>query len=220
MITVRGLSKSYRQPVLRDLSAEFPSNSISFVLGPNGSGKTTLMACLLGLLSYTGEVRFDGEPIEAVRHRIAPVFDDTPFYPHLTGRQNLRILGGVDTGAIDSGSSLSDDLLDTKVREYSHGQLRKLALLQARAAGADIVLLDEVSNGLDHESVIELRHALRDLAEEATILTTGHQFDFYEPIIDRLFLLVDGQLVDIGDFQANVLGLEELYEQHFLKSQR
>ena len=214
MITVEALSKSYRRPVLNNVNATFPSRSISFVLGPNGSGKSTLIACLLGLVPHQGTVRFDGEPLKAARHRIAPVFDDTPFYPHLSGRANLHLLGG----AADAGTSLPADVLDAPVRGYSQGQLKRLALMCARSEEADVILLDEVSSSLDHESVLELRGALQGLARQATIVTTGQQFAFYEPLIDRLFLLVDGQLIDKGDFRETSGNLEEIYEEHFLKS--
>lgn len=66
--------------------------------------------------------------------------------------------------------------------------------------------------------MLELRGALQGLARQATIVTTGHQFAFYEPLIDRLFLLVDGQLIDKGDFRETSGNLEEIYEEHFLKS--
>lgn len=218
MITVEALSKSYRRPVLENVNATFPSNAISFVLGPNGSGKSTLLACLLGLVRYTGTVRFDGEAIDAARHRIAPVFDDTPFYPHLTGRTNLELLGGtVDTSGTQ-GATLSEELLDSTVREYSQGQQKRLALMRAQSMGANVILLDEVSSSLDHESVLELRRSLRELAGSATVVTTGHQFAFYEPLIHRLFLLVDGQLIDKGNFPENPASLEEIYEEHFLQS--
>lgn len=215
MITTQGLSKAYRQPVLTDVTVEFPAGRISFVLGPNGSGKTTLLKCLLGLERFEGSVRFDGLTIDQVRHRVAAIFDDTPFYPHLSGRRNLQLLLGPHRRLPEDGL-VPADLLSRPVREYSHGQRKRLALMLVSASGADLLVLDEISTGLDHGSMLELRAVLSSLARRSTIVATGHQFDFYEPLIDRLFVLTEGHLLDLGDFQTLGRGLKEVYEEHFV----
>ncbi len=61
-------------------------------MGENGAGKTTLLKCLLKLEHFEGGILYDGEPLEAVRSKVHVIYDDSPFYDHLSGYQNIKLL--------------------------------------------------------------------------------------------------------------------------------
>lgn len=61
-------------------------------MGENGAGKTTLLKCLLKLEPFEGGILYDGEPLEAVRSKVHVIYDDSPFYDHLSGYQNIKLL--------------------------------------------------------------------------------------------------------------------------------
>jgi ABC-type sugar transport system ATPase subunit len=93
--------KKERVPVLKDLSAVFPTGKISLVLGPSGSGKTTLLKALAGLLPVEGQILFDGVDVSALptqERDLAYVAQDFWLYPRLTVFDNiaypLKIAGG------------------------------------------------------------------------------------------------------------------------------
>lgn len=215
MISVDGISKTYATSLLRDARYAFPSSSVTLLMGANGTGKTTLLKCILGLEDYRGTIEFDGQPLSAVRSQIIAVFDDTPFYTHLNGRRNLELLlergVGMDEAAAAFGGPRSVPLLRQRVATYSSGQRKRLGLAYARLARPRYLLLDEVANGLDFESMLEVAEVIRELAADTTVLLTGHQFDFYARVIDRVVVLRHGKLeaVELDEFCS--ASLESVY---------
>lgn len=210
MISIEAVSKSYRAPVLIEATHTFPSGSVSFVMGPNGAGKTTLFKCLLGLERYSGSILFDGRPSEAVRHDIIPVLDDAPFYPHLSGRRNLDLLLGrrVERREADHawglGGHVDARLLDRRVKGYSSGERKRLAVSLALVSRARYLLMDEIASGLDLFTMDAVVASIRQLSPEATVVVSGHQFDFYSRIVDHVVTLTDGKLrtVNVDDISA------------------
>lgn len=146
MISVRGLRKSFGSTVVfQDAHAVFPSGTITFLMGPNGSGKTTLLRCLLGLTCYSGEISVDGVSFDPSRQRTYPVFDDVPFYPSLSGAQNLRIL--FPEAHVAASPYLSEELLRRRVKRYSYGERKRLALAGSLSSPTTTLFLDEPTNG-------------------------------------------------------------------------
>jgi ABC-type multidrug transport system ATPase subunit len=198
MITIRGITKRYRRRLVLDgFDADIPDGGITFLMGPNGAGKTTLIKVLLELERYEGAVMYDGRRLAQVRDEIGIVHDDAPCYRHLTGLQNLRLLAndwnGEDDMSAEKEFALSPTELKRKVRSYSYGQRRKLAIMGAFAGQPRYLIMDEVSNGLDYEAMQELKRALIAAAATTTILLTGHQFDFYSDIVNQVLVLKDGR---------------------------
>ncbi len=191
MLVVDRLTKRFgATTVLEDVSVEFPARSVNFIIGPNGAGKTTLLRCLLGLYRHEGSVTWDGAPIDPSDRRVAAVFDDAPAYPSLTGAQNIAVLApGADRRPT---AYLTSEQLGRRVRGYSLGQRMRLALTMAFGCDAELVVLDEPAAGLDREALERLREDLVRMRADTTFLVTGHNLEFYEDVVDAIFVVADG----------------------------
>lgn len=231
MLELVSIRKSYgAETVLDGVDAVFPRGSVSLLMGPNGVGKTTLVRCVLGLEPHGGEVRWNGAPLDPEARLVYPVFDDTPFHPGLTGAQNLRVLA--EESVNGPLQYLEQRLLRRRVRHYSYGQRKRLALTAALNSSAELVLLDEPTNGLDVDAMQQLREDLDGLRERRTFLVTGHHLEFYEDLVDHVFVVDAGRLVEVtaelsraGQGPADHPttghgGLTDVYAAHYPRARR
>ena len=175
MIRVQNLTKAFGDIRAVDgISFTIEEGEIVGFLGPNGAGKTTTIRIVTGLIRATsGTVHLFGVerrgPALGAMARIGAMVEIPRFYPHLTGRGNLRVLGtlsGVeDGGAIDRALDTVrlTEAADEAVRTYSQGMRQRLGIAQALLADPDLVLLDEPTNGLDPSGVREIRRLIADL---------------------------------------------------------
>ncbi|MBE0476616.1 MAG: ABC transporter ATP-binding protein [Coriobacteriia bacterium] len=199
MLSVRNLTKRYGHSlVLDDISFDLPQTGITFLMGENGAGKTTLIKAMLGLERYQGEVLYDGRDLRQVSTDVAVVFDDAPSYRGLNGYRNLELLcpRKVPSQQLRDAAReyLGDDLLRKNVRRYSYGQRKKLSIACALLARPKYLIMDEVSNGLDYETMEHLKGEFRERARESAVFLTGHQFDFYTSIVSRVLVLKGGKI--------------------------
>lgn len=217
MIHVKGLTKTYRQQVVfEDLHIQLKHQKINFIMGKNGSGKTTFMKCLLQLEQYEGEILYNDQPIDQVRHEIQVMYDDTPLYMNLNGYQNIRLLLNVSTDQKKcetlARKYLPHEILKKKVKHYSYGQKKKLSFIFIALTKPTYLFLDEISNGLDYGTMMELKTMIKQWSEDMTIIATGHQFEFYSSIVDELFILKDKSMIQIHDFQEKGEDLGDIYQ--------
>ncbi len=208
-IRTDGLSKQYG-PVnaLRDLNLEVRAGEIVGYLGPNGAGKTTTLRLLLGLIRPTaGSAEIFGvdchrEPVEAHR-RLGYVAGEANLWPSLTGAETLHLLGRVH-GSVDA--DYRDELIDRfdldpsrKVRTYSKGNRQKLILIGALMCRPELLLLDEPTSGLDPLMEQVFRRCVHEGKErEQTILLSSHTLSEVEALCDRVAILREGRLVEVG----------------------
>ncbi|HYA68178.1 MAG TPA: ABC transporter ATP-binding protein [Acidimicrobiales bacterium] len=212
VIRTEGLSKRYDDVVaLADLDLEIHQGEVVGYLGPNGAGKTTTIRLLLGLVQPTaGRAEIFGldcqrQTVEAHR-RLAYVPGEANLWPSLTGADTLHLLGRVQ-GRVDT--AYRDTLierfdLDTtkKVRAYSKGNRQKILLIAALMTRPDLLVLDEPTIGLDplmeqafRQSVQEARHAGQ------TIFLSSHILSEVEALCDRVGILREGRLVEMGTLE-------------------
>lgn len=223
MVSVRELSKHYASNVvLNNINISLSDKSIHFLMGKNGSGKTTFIKCLLNLEEFSGSIMYDGKALNNIRSSVFAIFDDIPLYSNLTGFQNIRLMVDsdekFDITRITQYGLLSHKKLKERVKHYSLGEKKKLSLLAAMLINAQILVVDEISNGLDIESLETLKECLRELSKSSLILATGHHFEFYEQIIDDLLVLHNGTIIQITDFQKGGVTLHEVYKQYIANS--
>lgn len=219
MIKLRNFKKSYKNNIIfKDVNIEFASKKITFIMGPNGVGKTTLIKSIFGLEDYNGEVTFkENLHVDEIRKNCLVIWDDCPFYLNLSGIKNLLIYAERKISkqyANDMAIKyLDNDILKRKVKSYSYGQKKKLALVLIELLDPEIIIMDEISNGLDYEMMQYLKQHLLELSKHKTIILTGHQFDFYNDIIDNLVILKNYNLIELkGDFKNSGKRLEDIYE--------
>ena len=104
-------------------------------------------------------------------------------------------------------------MLRNKVKTYSYGQKKKLALALVEILQPKYLFMDEISNGLDFDMMKELKDDIKRWAETMTIFLTGHQFSFYNELVDSLFAFKDKQIVLLEEnFSSCGKTLEEIYD--------
>ncbi len=210
MIQTDGLTKRYKNVVaVDDLSMEILRGRVYGLLGPNGSGKTTTMGLLLGLLKPTsGTFSLFGSPDghEASLRRVGAIIESPAFYPYLSGFQNLKyyqiISGG---GSEEEIESLIDRVGlagrgNDRFRTYSLGMKQRLGIAYALLGDPDLVFLDEPTNGLDPEGMIEVRELIRSLGDgNRTVLLSSHLLHEVEQVCDSVTIISKGRLIAQGE---------------------
>ena len=204
-----GLSKRYGSvDALRDLDFELAEGEVVGYLGPNGAGKTTTIRLLLGLIRPTkGRAEIFGldcqrEAVEAHK-RLAYVAGEASLWPALTGGETLHLLGRVQ-GRVDP--AYRDELIERfdldpskRVRAYSKGNRQKLILIAALMTRPDLLLLDEPTNGLDPLMEQAFRRCIGEARERGqTVFLSSHILSEVEALCDRVGILRDGVLVEMG----------------------
>ena len=211
-VLTEGLTKRFGRVVALDsLDLEVRRGEVFGYLGPNGAGKTTTLRLLLGLIRPSeGRASLFGldardQAVEAHR-RLAYVPGETSLWPGLTGAETLEFLGRLH-GEVDR--AYRDELIgrfkldpDKKVRAYSKGNRQKLVLIAALMTRADLLLLDEPTSGLDPLMEAVFRSCVAEARERGqTILLSSHILSEVEALCDRVGILRDGQLVEVGTLE-------------------
>ncbi len=177
-------------------------------LGPNGAGKTTTIRLALGLARPTsGSVRIFGidawaDPSQA-RRRVAFVPGEFNAWPKLRGGEVLDLLGSIHGGY---DTALRDELIDRfefdptkKGREYSKGNRQKIALIAAFMVQPDLLVLDEPTSGLDPLMEREFRACVETARRRGqTLFLSSHILSEVEAVCDRVAILRNGKLVEVG----------------------
>ena len=214
MITLSNFRKAYGNRTILECDAlQFESDKISFLMAPNGAGKTTLIKCITALEEYDGEIYINNKKNSDMLGKCLAIWDDCPFYNSLSGLNNLIILseGKMNKAEIKEVALtyIDEELLKRRVSTYSYGQRKRLALILAKILSPEVLIMDEISNGLDYDTMLELKQRLKELAKDRTIILTGHQFAFYENLYDDLFLIKEGKLIKADSTDKK--SLEEVY---------
>lgn len=193
-----------------ELELSVPQGAIYGFLGPNGSGKTTTIRMILGLLRPdSGTVTVNGIDAQADRRsaaaQIGALLEAGSFYPNISGRQNLlltaRLLGHKDSEVTRVLRIVEmEEHAGRRVREYSLGMRQRLGIARALIGGPAMLVLDEPTNGLDPDGIIDMRRFLRRLPGEtgATIFLSSHLLAEVEQIATHLGILSGGHMVAQG----------------------
>ncbi len=209
-LRVRNVVKDYgRFRAVDSVSFDVRKGECFGLLGTNGAGKSTLINILAGLLSPTsGKVRMHGWDVEEdwreVKKRTGHCFGFSCYMGNLTGRQNLRVMGyahGMSdrevNERVDELAELVDleDKVDERTEKYSSGMVQKLSLMAALLHDPDVLLVDELTVGLDVEAAKRVRQVLSGLKGKKTIVLTTHYMAEADALCDRIGLMHKGKLV-------------------------
>jgi ABC-2 type transport system ATP-binding protein len=209
VLRTEGLTKRYRDvTALADLDlAVYPGEVLGY-LGPNGAGKTTTIRLLLGLIGATaGRAEIFGMDAAtdktAIHARTAYVPGESTLWPSLTGGETLHLLarmhGAADTGYRDRLVRRFEFDPRRKVRAYSKGNRQKINLIAAFASRAELLILDEPTNGLDPLMEAAFRECVLEAkANGQTVFLSSHILSEVEALCDRIAILRDGRLAEIG----------------------
>ncbi|GAA4015675.1 ABC transporter ATP-binding protein [Allokutzneria multivorans] len=208
MIELAGLGKSYGTVhAVRELDLSVRAGEVYGFLGRNGAGKTTTMRMLLGLIRpTTGTGTVFGKPLgdPSSVARIGSLVESPAFYPHLSGRDNLRLLArysGLDDSTVDSSLELSGlgERAGDRFTGYSLGMKQRLGVAAALLGKPELLILDEPTNGLDPAGMREMRELVRNFANNGgTVLLSSHLLGEVEQVADRIGIIHSGRLVAEG----------------------
>lgn len=210
--------------VVQDVNLVIPRASIYGFLGPNGAGKTTTLRLILGLLQkQQGKIYIKGMPLH--KHRtllmrsIGNLIESPSIYAHLSATENVRIqqiLFGTDKKRIQQVLQLVGlEKTGTKpAGKFSLGMKQRLGIAIALLHSPEILILDEPTNGLDPNGMIEIRELLLRLHKEngMTILVSSHLLAEIEKLATHVgvihtgILRFQGSTAELADLQRHQKG--------------
>ena len=218
-VETHGLSKRFGPTVaVDDVELLVPRGSAFGYLGPNGAGKTTLIRTLLGLTrANAGTMSLLGTPVPAERAtalaRVGAIVDEPRFHPHLTGRDNLRLLAAARGGDADQRIAPSlarvglADRAGDKVASYSMGMRQRLGVAACLLADPELLILDEPMNGLDPAGMHEMRAMIATLAGEGrTVVLSSHLLDEVQRTCDAVAIVDHGRVIRQGSIDELIRG--------------
>ena len=215
IVKTNGLTKRFGSPLkgilaIDNLNIEVRRGNIFGFLGPNASGKTTTIGMLLGLIRPTsGSIELFGQDtkqdLPSLLRRTSSVLENSPFYPYLSGRDNLevfaRTMDGIECGRIDEVLAIVGlkKRSRNKTKTYSLGMRQRLSIALALLSNPELIILDEPTNGLDPEGIIETRELIRSLRKEGkTIFLSSHLLHEVEQVCDHVAIINKGKVITQG----------------------
>ncbi|HEO70435.1 MAG TPA: ATP-binding cassette domain-containing protein [Candidatus Hydrogenedentes bacterium] len=216
MIKAKKLTMHYGPVVaLRDVSFEVKQGEIVGLLGPNGAGKSTAMKILTTYLcptSGTAEVGgFDvlEQPLK-VRRIIGYLPEILPLYMDMEVRTYLDFVArsrGLSGATLRQRMDLVLDECGLRpmyrrlIRELSKGYKQRTGIAQALIHDPDIIVMDEPTSGLDPHQIVEIRHLIRKLAKNKTVILSTHILQEVQATADRIVIISEGRIVGDGTLE-------------------
>ena len=209
IIETNDLCKQYGNALrVAHLDLDVPEGSVYGFLGPNGAGKSTTLKMILGLVRPTaGDIRVLGKKMDggnrlAVLRQVGSLIENTSYYGHLTGEENLRIvqtLRGVPEKNIREVLQIVrlDGQRGKKLAHYSLGMKQRLGLAAALLGYPKLLILDEPTNGLDPAGIQEMRELICSLPERfgMTVVVSSHLLSEIDQMADHVAIIREGELV-------------------------
>ena len=213
IVKVEHLSHRYSiQWAIRDINIEITRNGIYGLLGSNGAGKSTTMNIICGVLKQTeGDVYIKGinlreNPVEAKKHlgflpQKPPLHMDLTVEEYLVHCANMRLIPPhkVQEAVKDvMGRCGISHFSRRLIRNLSGGYQQRLGIAQAIIHNSDFVVLDEPTNGLDPNQIVEIRELIREIAVDRTVILSTHILSEVQATCDYIRMIEEGQVVFSG----------------------
>ena len=213
ILKVENLSHRYSvQWAIRDINFEITQNGVYGLLGSNGAGKSTTMNIICGVLKQTeGNVFIKGidmrdNPVEAKRHigflpQKPPLHTDLTVEEYLTYCARLRQIARAEEGKVVDEVLARCGISHFRKRlihNLSGGYQQRVGIAQAIIHRPDFVVLDEPTNGLDPNQILEIRHLIKAIAEECTVVLSTHILSEVQATCNYIRMIGQGTLVFSG----------------------
>jgi ABC-type polar amino acid transport system ATPase subunit len=222
--------KSKSQWILKEVSFELKKGRITTFMGQSGAGKTTLLKCMANLHShYEGVITCDGEDIRdfnplARASTIGFVLQQFHLFPHLSVLKNctyalVNAFGILEEEAEKRAIAILNILsmqpfIHSFPSQLSGGQQQRVAIARALLLQPKILLLDEPTSALDPQSKRSLESLLLDLnARGITIALSSHDMPFIRKIMDYVYFMEQGKLIEEWDREIEDLSSKEKIKQ-------
>lgn len=216
IVSVKNLSHRYSvQWAVKDISFEINEKGVTGLLGSNGAGKSTTMNIICGVLNQTqGDVFINGvnlreNPVEAKKN-IGFLPQQPPLYTDLTVGEYLRhaaFLRLVEPDKVDEAVDLALEkcsithFRDRLIKNLSGGYQQRVGIAQAIVHNPQFVVLDEPTNGLDPNQIVDIRNLIRDIAKHHAVLLSTHILSEVQAICDNIYMIESGKLVFSGTME-------------------
>ena len=213
IVKVEHLSHRYHiQWAIQDINFEIKEKGVLGLLGSNGAGKSTTMNIICGVLNQTeGEVYLNGynlrtNPVEAKRHigflpQKPPLYPDITVEEYLTYAANLRLMNTSEIPAAVEKAMKRCDITHFRERiinNLSGGYQQRVGIAQAIVHNPRFVVLDEPTNGLDPNQIVEIRHLIKEIATDHAVLLSTHILSEVQATCNNIKMIEQGKLVFSG----------------------
>lgn len=222
-IRIQHLTKLYgHQKAVDDISFEIGEGEIVGFLGPNGAGKSTTMKVITGYLPPSeGLVDVGGFDVVTNPMRVKKIIgylpENNPLYPDMFVHEYLEFSGRLSGLGGRSLKSRIREIIglcglgheqNKKIESLSKGYRQRVGLAQALIHDPKLLILDEPTSGLDPNQLVEIRHLIRDISLNKTVIFSTHIMQEVEALCDRVIVINKGRLV-ADDSLANLVKLDK-----------
>lgn len=221
MVSTSSVFKSYRnKDVLRGVDLVVEPGEVCALMGKNGAGKSTLIRILLGLaFPDSGAIEVAGAPPGRSHGRVGYLSENLAIYPHLSAADNLRV-ASLAAGSPSPTPRQIEEALERvaladvgrkRARSFSLGMKRRLQLAMATLPPrADLLILDEPTNGLDVNGLLLFKEFLASARTEGTtVLMASHALAELQDSITHYAILAGGVVKDRGEWGAPRTGIRQ-----------
>lgn len=205
-IVVKNVSKKFKKvTILENINMKFESGKIYGIVGRNGSGKSVFLKILCSFYKpTTGEVLFDNvnySSNNSFPKSTRALIEKPTFFPDLTGFENLKLLASIQNKISDNEINNTFEMVnlsnekDKKYSEYSLGTKQKLAIAQVLMENPDVMIFDELFNGIEDNTVDKIRNILLELKNQnKIIIVTSHMKEDIDILADEVYKFNNGNV--------------------------
>lgn len=224
-LEIKNLTKKFgEQTALNDINITIEKNEIIGLLGPNGAGKSTLMKSIVGVLKIDeGQILFNKKDIISheleSKKNIGFLPENNPLYMEMFVKEYLNFVANIH----QVPNSRVEEVIELvgitpekskKISQLSKGYKQRVGLAQAILHQPDLLILDEPTNGLDPNQIIEIRNVIKEIGKEKTVILSTHIMQEVEALCSRVILIHKGNIVmdsPIEEFKGKFESLEEAF---------
>ena len=224
-LQIINLTKKFgEQTALNTINIEINNNEIIGLLGPNGAGKSTLMKSIVGALKIDeGQIIFKGKDIREneieAKKNMGFLPENNPLYDEMYVKEYLSFVADIHQVSKQRIEEVIELVGITpekskKISQLSKGYQQRVGLAQAILHAPDLLILDEPTNGLDPNQIIEIRNVIKEIGKEKTVILSTHIMQEVEALCSRVILIHQGNIIqdsNIEEFKGKYSSLEEAF---------
>lgn len=221
-IEVKELTKTYGQQLaVNNINFKINNGEIVGFLGPNGAGKSTTMKMICCYLSPTsGDVFVNGESIKnnplKIKSELGYLPENNPLYEEMYVKEFLGFIAQIHK--IKDTKQAVNEVIEKvglskeahkKIEQLSKGYQQRVGIAQAIIHNPKVLILDEPTSGLDPNQLDEIRHLIKELGKDKTVMLSTHIMQEVESICDRIIIINNGEMVADQDLENQLSKTEK-----------
>lgn len=225
-LKIKNLTKKFGEQVaLSNININIEKNEIIGLLGANGAGKSTLMKSIVGGLKIdSGEILFNNKDITTneveTKSKIGFLPENNPLYLDMFVKEYLQFVANIHKIPYENVEKVINLVGLTpekskKIKQLSKGYKQRVGLAQAIVHRSDLLILDEPTNGLDPNQIVEIRNLIKEIGQEKTIIISTHIMQEVEALCSRVILIHKGNIIQdcpIDVFKGKFQNLEDAFQ--------